>query len=75
MVRPRGAAQLSAPDAEELEYRSPGLQLVFERINSGDKVNILDIGPPLSANVDFLTPVYPGDKVYVRSEKMFFKLE
>ncbi len=65
MVRARGAAQLSAPDAEELTYRSPGLQLVLEKISSGGKVNILDLGPPLSANVDFFSNyscrLYIGD--------------
>lgn len=58
MLNVQGAARLSAPDTDESEYRSPGLQLIFERINSGDKVNILDLGPPLSSNVEFFSS-YP----------------
>jgi len=58
MFKAQGAARLSAPDAGAAEYRSPGLQLTFERINSGGKVNILDLGSPLSSNVEFLSS-YP----------------
>ena len=65
MFRAQGAARISAPDANESAYRSPGLQLIFERINSGDKVNILDLGSPLSSNVEFLSSypcrLYIGD--------------
>ncbi|MBN4078784.1 hypothetical protein JYT96_02150 [Gammaproteobacteria bacterium AH-315-C21] len=55
MFKAQGAARLSAPDIGQLVYRSPGLQLIFERISSGDKVNILDLGPPLSSNVEFFS--------------------
>ncbi|MBN4073816.1 hypothetical protein JYT10_00025 [Beggiatoa alba] len=58
MFKAQGAARLSAPDTGESECRSPGLQLIFERINSGGKVNILDLGSPLSRNVDFLSSYF-----------------
>ncbi len=66
MFRAQGAAaRVSASDDNELTYRSPGLQLIFERISSADKVNILDLGPPLSSNVEFLSSypcrLYIGD--------------
>lgn len=65
MFRAQGAALLSAPNVDEPEYRSPGLQLIFERINKRKKVNILDLGQPLASNVEFLSSyqcrLYIGD--------------
>ena len=65
MFRAPGAAQLAAPYASEAGYRSPGLQLIFDRIKAGQKTSILDLGPPLAANVGFLSSyrcrLYIGD--------------
>ncbi|MBL1293382.1 MAG: hypothetical protein COB61_005875 [Thiotrichales bacterium] len=55
MFKVQGAAHLSAPDSDQPAYRSPGLQLIFKRINNGDKVNILDFGSPLANNVEFFS--------------------
>lgn len=65
MLRKQGATPVVAPDADFVEYRSPGLQLVFERIRALGKPSMLDLGPPLAANVDFLSRypcrIYIGD--------------
>ncbi len=67
MLRDWGAKQEVAPSAQKSQFRSPGLRLIFDKLQANGRTNILDLGPPLTANVGFFSNfncrVYVGDWV------------